>query len=113
MWVSVFVAGTLGGITYPAIAVYRTELFPTGNRSRAAGLLTASALLGGIGGLLVMGRLLDAGWSHGQVMAMLGLAQLAVVVIVVGWYPETAHRELEELNPEDRIDPVSTIPHSG
>jgi MFS family permease len=113
MWISVFVAGTLGGITYPAIAVYRTELFPTGNRSRAAGLLTASALLGGIGGLVVMGRLLDEGWSHGEVMAMLGLGQIAVVVIVLCWYPETAHRELEELNPEDRISSVSTIPQSG
>jgi len=113
MWMSVFAAGTLGGITYPAIAVYRTELFPTGNRSRAAGLLTASALLGGIGGLLLMGRLLDEGWSHGHVMALLGLGQLVVVVIVVGWYPETAHRELEELNPEDGLGPVSTIPHTG
>jgi len=24
-----------------------------------------------------------------------------VVVLVVAWYPETAHRELEDLNPED------------
>ena len=39
MWLSVFLAGTLGGITYPAIAVYRAELFPTGNRGRAAGML--------------------------------------------------------------------------
>lgn len=106
MWISVFVAGTLGGLTYPAIAVYRTELFPTGNRGRAAGLLTASALLGGIGGLLAMGRLLDVGWSHGHVMALLGLGQLAVVVIVLAWYPETAHRELEELNPLDRVPRV-------
>ena len=44
MWLSVFLAGVLGGITYPALAVYRTELFPTGNRSRAAGLITAAAL---------------------------------------------------------------------
>ena len=60
-----------------------------------------------------MGGLLDAGWSHGHVMALLGLGQLAVVVIVAGWYPETAHRELEELNPEDRLGPVSTIPQTG
>ena len=44
MWWSVFFAGVLGGVTYPALAVYRTELFPTGNRGRAAGLLTAAAL---------------------------------------------------------------------
>jgi len=101
MWLAMFGAGVLAGVTYPALAVYRTELFPTGNRSRAAGLLTAAALLGGIGGLLVMGRLLDAGWSHGRVIGMLALAQVAVVAIVLAWYPETAHRELEELNPLD------------
>ena len=102
MWLSVFVAGVAGGLTYPALAVYRTELFPTGNRSRAAGLLTASALLGGIGGLLLMGGLLDRDWPHGEVVGMLALAQVAVVVIVLTWYPETAHRELEDLNPLDR-----------
>ncbi|MET0579752.1 MAG: MFS transporter, partial [Ilumatobacteraceae bacterium] len=74
MWLSVFFAGVLGGITYPALAVYRTELFPTGNRGRAAGLLTAAALTGGIGGLVVMGTLLDRDWSHGTVMAMLASA---------------------------------------
>ena len=90
-----------GRIAYPALAVYRAELFPTGNRGRAAGLLTAAALLGGIGGLLLSGQLLDTGWPHGRVMALLALAQVVVVITVVVSYPETAHRELEELNPED------------
>lgn len=103
MWLSVFLAGVLGGVTYPALAVYRTELFPTGNRGRAAGLLTATALVGGIAGLLVMGTLLDRDWSHGRIMAMLASAQLVVVVVVLCWYPETAHRELEDLNPEDAV----------
>jgi hypothetical protein len=26
-----------------------------------------------------------------------------VIVIVLRWYPETAHRELEDLNPMDRV----------
>jgi MFS family permease len=106
MWTSTFLAGFLGGITFPALAVYRTELFPTGNRGRAAGLLTATALLGGIIGLLVMGQLLDQGWTHGRVMALLASAQVAVIVIVLRWYPETAHQELEALNPEDDVSPV-------
>ena len=97
--------GIVGGIAYPALAVYRTELFPTGSRSRAAGLLTAAALLGGIVGLVVMGALLDAGCSHGVVLGWLALAQLAVVVVVLLWFPETAHRELEDLNPLDRRRP--------
>jgi len=44
------------------LAVYRTELFPTGNRSRATSLITASSLVGGIGGLLATGALLDGNW---------------------------------------------------
>jgi MFS family permease len=83
------------------MTVYRTELFPTANRSRATGLVTASALIGGIGGLLVTGWLIDAGWSYAAVMGMLATGQLAATVLVLVAYPETAHRELEELNPED------------
>jgi MFS family permease len=101
LWLFSLVGGILSSAAYPALAVYRNELFPTGNRSRAAGLVTATALIGGIGGLLATGWLLDAGWSYGQVMGMLGLCQLAVAAIVLVGYPETAHLELEALNPED------------
>jgi hypothetical protein len=34
-------------------------------------------------------------------MALLGICQLVVTAIVVAAYPETAHLELEALNPED------------
>jgi MFS family permease len=108
MWLSVFLAATIGAIAFPALAVYRTELFPTGNRSRASGLLTAAALLGGIAGLLAMGALLDEGYSHGVVMGGLATAQLAVVVVVILWLPETAHQELETLNPMDAPDNVAS-----
>jgi MFS family permease len=101
MWVAAFAGGFVGSLAYPALAVYRAELFPTGNRGRAAGLLTASALLGGIGGLLLAGALLDGGWPHARVMALLALGQVVVVVTVLSSFPETAHRELEDLNPED------------
>ena len=101
MWLSAFGGGFVGGIALPALAVYRAELFPTGNRGRAAGLLTASALIGGIAGLLIVGRLLDAGGTYGQVIGLVALAQLVVVVVVLTQFPETAHRTLEELNPED------------
>lgn len=106
MWFSAFGGGFVGGIAFPAIAVYRAELFPTGNRGRAAGLLTASALIGGIGGLLLVGQLLDRGQSYGQVIGLVALGQVAVVVIVLMRFPETAHRELEDLNPEDIAPPT-------
>ena len=34
-------------------------------------------------------------------LALLASAQLVVIVVVLRWYPETAHQELEALNPED------------
>jgi MFS family permease len=101
LWVLSLIGGIVASAAYPALAVYRVELFPTGNRSRAAGLVTAASLVGGVIGLVTMGRLLDADWSFGAVLAMLGVGQLIVTVLVVSAYPETAHQELEALNPED------------
>jgi MFS family permease len=108
MWASAFGGGFIGGIALPALAVYRAELFPTGNRGRAAGLLTAAALVGGIGGLLLVGQLLDNGWSYGQAIGLVALAQIVVVVVVLTLFPETAHRELEDLNPLDRASMTTT-----
>ena len=101
LWLLSLLGAILGSAAYPALAVYRAELFPTGNRSRAAGLVTASALIGGIGGLIATGALLDADWSFGSVMALMALGQVVVTILVVTAYPETAHLELEALNPED------------
>lgn len=103
MWLAALGGGFVGGIAYPALAVYRAELFPTGNRGRAAGMLTAAALLGGIGGLQLVGRFLDRGSSYGHVMGFVALGQVVVVVMVLAAFPETAHRTLEDLNPEDTV----------
>jgi MFS family permease len=103
LWVLSFLGGLIGSAAYPALAVYRAELFPTGNRSKAAGMVTATALIGGVIGLIATGSLIDRGWSFGSVMAMLALSQVVVVVLVVVAYPETAHLELEEINPEDEL----------
>jgi MFS family permease len=102
MWLAMTAGAVVGSIAFPAMSVYRTELFPTGNRSWAAALLTVLALAGGIGGLLAAGGLRDAGWSYGSIMGTLSLAQLGVLAIVATTLPETAHRSLEELNPLDR-----------
>jgi MFS family permease len=101
LWVFTLVGGLLLSAAHPALAVYRTELFPTGNRSRATGLVTAAALIGGIIGLLATGALLDADWSYARVMATMAVGQLVVTVLVIAAYPETAHQELEALNPQD------------
>jgi MFS family permease len=104
MWISAFLGGTIAGAGYPAIAVYRTELFPTGNRSKVGGYVTAAALLSGSIGLLVSGWALDRGVSYGTLMASLATAVLVAAGIVFLTYPETAHTELEALNPEDAME---------
>jgi MFS family permease len=107
LWASSLIGGILGSAVYPAMAVYRTELFPTANRAKAAGFVTAAALFGGIVGLSLTGRLLDQDWSYGSTMALLAIGQLIATVLVVVGYPETAHRALESLNPEDSTLDIS------
>ena len=102
MWTSGVLGGIVSGAAVPTLVVYRTELFPTAQRGRAGGLITASALVGGTIGLQVTGRLLDHHVGYGPIMASLGACELVVAALVLLRYPETAHLELEELNPEDR-----------
>jgi MFS family permease len=101
MWMAAFFGGLIGGMAYPAFSVYRNELFPTGRRGQASGLIAAMALIGGSIGLIVAGQLLDRGWSYGAVMGMLASGQVVAALIVFFTYPETAHRSLEEINPVD------------
>jgi hypothetical protein len=69
-------------------------------------MVTAAALGGGSIGLLVAGAWLDVA-SYGTVMSVLALSAVVVAVIVLTTYPETAHRELEDINPEDRPAPAA------
>ncbi len=101
MWAAVVAGGLAGAIAYPAYQVYRAELFPTGNRGRANGLISATALLSGSVGILFVGWARDQGWSFGAAMAAMGAGQLFAAVLAWRLYPETAHLELETLNPED------------
>jgi MFS family permease len=101
MWAAAFVGGLLAGVAYPALSVYRTELFPTARRGQAGGFIVAMALIGGSVGLLLAGHLIDRGWSYGATMGLLACAQLVTATVVYITYPETAHRSLEEINPED------------
>jgi len=100
MWVSEICGGILLGISFPALSVYRGEMFPTAHRGAGAALVTASGLIGGSVGLVAAGQLLDAGWSYSHVMMLLALAPVVVGAIVVTTFPETAHRELEDISPD-------------
>ena len=58
-------------------------------------------LIGGSLSLLLTGWLVDGGTRYGPIMLALVIGPVIVALIVLLTYPETAHRELEELNPED------------
>jgi hypothetical protein len=48
------------------------------------------------------GQLETALGSFGRTLMVLAIAPLIMAVVVLAWFPETARRELEDLNPEDR-----------
>jgi len=101
MWLFAIAGGLAFGISYPALAVYRGELFPTGSRGMAGGIIMTSALFGGIVGLVGAGYVLDSGLSYGTVMLSLVAGPVIASVIVWFRYPETAHKELEEIIPDN------------
>jgi hypothetical protein len=65
--------------------------------------MTAS-LIGGSVGLIGAGYFLDNDFSYGTVMSWLAIGPIIAGVLVYATFPESAHRELEELNPQDVID---------
>jgi MFS family permease len=100
MWISQLIGGFFLGISFPALSVYRGEMFPTAHRSAGAATVTACGLIGGSIGLIAAGQLLARGWSYGEVMATLALAPILVMVLVLTKFPETVHRELEDITPD-------------
>jgi len=101
-WAWAMAAMTVSNASIPALAVYGPELFPTSLRGRANGLVAVCALSGSAIGLVAAGVLSDAFSSTGAAMACLAIGPAVVAVLVLTRYPETARRELEDLNPEDR-----------
>ena len=96
----------IGAAAIPALGVYGPELFPTSLRGRANGRRSPS--LGDARhdvGLVVAGVLSDRWDGLGPALAVLSVGPLIVGILILVAYPETAHLELEELNPEDpRLD---------
>ncbi len=87
----------------PALAVYGAELFPTSLRARAGGVLTVLAAAGGVIGLVAAGALSSAFGSLAPALGLLAAAPVAVVILILVAYPETAGATLEELNPGDKV----------
>jgi MFS family permease len=102
MWALSVLGAVVGAATVPALGVYGPELFPTSLRGRANGVISILGVTGSVIGLLVAGYLSDRWGGLGPALAVLSVGPALMAVLVLVAYPETAHRELEELNPEDR-----------
>jgi MFS family permease len=102
MWACALAGGIFAAALVPTITVYGPELFPTSLRGRANGLISTAAMGGSVVGLGAFGRLETATGAFGRALAVLAVAPLAMAVVVLAFFPETARRELEDLNPEDR-----------
>lgn len=101
VWAWSAVGSVVGAATVPALGVYGPELFPTKLRGKANGIITTLGRFGGVMGLLAAGYLSTQLGSLGPALAVLAIGPAVLAVLVLVAYPETAHRELEDLNPED------------
>jgi len=110
IWVASAVGSIIGAAAVPALGVYGPELFPTSSRGRTNGIITTVGVVGSSIGLLVAGTLSDRFDSFGPAICLLAIGPAILAVLIIVAYPETAHLELEEINPEDRVDPAPAAP---
>jgi MFS family permease len=103
LWMASVVGAVVGAAVVPALGVYGPELFPTSARGRANGIISVVGVAGSSVGLLLAGQMADSFGEFGPAMAVLAVGPLLLAVLVLVAYPETAHQELEDLNPEDRV----------
>ena len=102
MWLWAVVSNIVTAAEIPALGEYGPELFPTSLRGTANGMVFLVALAGSVSGLVAVGALSDQFGSIGPAMAIVGAGPLLLALLVAAAFPETARRELEDLNPEDR-----------
>ena len=101
IWVFSLLGSVFGAMAVPALGVYGPELFPTAARGAANGVINLASVVGSAIGLVLAGVLSDRFGGLGPAMAVLSIGGIAVVVLVLVFYPETASLELEDLNPHD------------
>ncbi len=110
IWVWSLLGTVIGAIAVPALAVYGPELFPTESRGLANGLINLFAVVGSATGLALAGWLADQAGGLGTAMVVLAAGPVVVVVLILMLFPETAARELEDLNPLDRREALEAGP---
>lgn len=105
MWAANLGGTMLGALAVPALGAYGPELFPTGARGKANGILQLMAVGGSALGLVVAGAAKDRWGQLSDGMFLLLPLGLLVAVLALTVFPETARRELEDINPEDDLGP--------
>lgn len=108
VWIVATIGSIFGGLAVPALAIYGPELFPTALRTKANVVMTMLGVGGSVLGLGIVSYLSDR-WSLGPAIAVLAVAPLLATLILIPQYPETAKRELEELNPEDDLGALGVV----
>ena len=113
MWVAALGGTIVSAAMVPAISVFGPELFPTSLRGRANGIVSMAAMGGSVIGLVAAGlpgrRASD---RSARRSASSRSAPLLMAVVILAFFPETARRELEDINPEDATPTVSDAPSS-
>lgn len=112
LWLLALGASVLSAGLLPTLGTFRSELFPTPVRARAASAIAILSVAGGAVGILLVGWLRVEWGSFGPVIALLWVAPLVALVILLVRVPETAGVELEELSgqPTDAAQPPGTGP---
>jgi len=82
---------------------YSAELFPTSYRSTAGSVLAVTGTTGGALGFFLEGVLYRTTGSHWIAIRYLTLVWLAVPIIMMLFFPETAGLELETISPEEAV----------
>ena len=98
------IGSIIGSAAVPALGVYGAELFPTEGRGAANGGIGLASRLGSVVGLIVVGQLSDS-IGIPRALAYMAIGPLILTILILAFYPETAHKELEDLNTEDTALP--------
>ena len=105
------VVGSFGSsIFVPAVAAFRSELFPTRNRVVAGSLLSAMSVTGAIMGL-AFGRITIDSWGLPTTVTVLAAVTVASIPLILT-LPETRGLVLHQDSPEPGRGGVQVVPHA-
>jgi len=106
LWAANLGSTMLGALAVPALGAYGPELFPTAARAKANGIIQVVSVAGSAIGLVVAGTVAERTGRLSNGMFLLLPLALLVAALALIVFPETARRELEDINPEDALDPA-------